>query len=361
MEPSIKSTHAFEINKLKVSFQNIMHTIDEINKIKLHANQKLNRLKDAYFKLIENNSKKVFLFCLDSFYFQYKSFQLEYDSLEKTLLFINNRMYCDYYKLYNMMIESCKKHNFEDSDNYELRQYTQYKDLEPFLEYRIEDIKDIHSNILHIISILYEQYSERHNSITHYNDTHKIGFSISNFINTLQYENSILKEQVTLYTNYMAFFHISQGKYLKRMYSKIENFYCEVESNIKSNINFSIDDINENPILNSEKDGDLMTTHESIESMSQELDDLKNGSQIDDPGTSSTTMHELEATLKNEISSEQALQKDGSLDTPRSELSEPSLSSQESNSGPNTPSKQESKVPQKTVQRPNQLFMMGKK
>tara|TARA_B110000285_G_scaffold149349_1_gene166702 strand:+ start:3349 stop:4386 length:1038 start_codon:yes stop_codon:yes gene_type:complete len=252
MEPSIKSTHAFEINKLKTSFKNITHTIDEINKIKLHSHKKLNCLRDAYFKLIENNSKKVFLFCLDSFYFQYKSFQLEYDNLEKTLSFINNRMYCDYYKLYNMMIENCKKHNFDDSDNYELRQYIQYKDLEPFLEYRIEDIKDIHGNILHIISILYEHYSTRHNSMTHYNETHKIGFSISNFINTLQYENSILMEQTVLYTNYIAFFHISQGKYLKRMYSKIENFYNEVESNIKSNVNFSINDINENPILNSE-------------------------------------------------------------------------------------------------------------
>ena len=346
MEPSIKSNHAFEINKLKMSFQNIMHSVDEINKIKLHAHQKLNRLRDAYFKLIENNSKKVFLFCLDSFYFQYKSFQLEYDNLEQTLSFINNRMYCDYYKLYNMMIESCKKHNFDESDNYELRQYIQYKDLEPFLEYRIEDIKDIHSNILHVITILYEQYSTRHNSITHYNDTHKIGFSISNFINTLQYENSILKEQVVLYTNYMAFFHISQGKYLKRMYAKIENFYTEVESNIKSNVNFSIDDINESPILNSDNDSKLLTTHESIESMTEGLDDMKKGSQIDDPKSSTNTINDLETTLKNEISSENALQISVPT-TPSSTLSESSVSSSTSN------------VSEKVVKKTGNMFMTG--
>ena len=276
MEPSIKSTHAFEINKLKTSFQNITHTIDEINKIKLLAHKKLICLRDAYFKLIENNSKKVFLFCLDSFYFQYKSFQLEYDNLEKTLSFINNRMYCDYYKLYNMMIDNGKKHKLDENDTYELRQYIQYKDLEPFFEYRIEDIKDIHSNILHIITILYEHYSTRHDSMTHYNETHKIGFSISNFINTLQYENSILKEQTVLYTNYIAFFHISQGKYLKRMYSKIENFHNEVDSNIRSNVNFSIDDINEIPILNSDNDSQLLTIQESISQDSQELKNDEN-------------------------------------------------------------------------------------
>ena len=339
MEPSIKSNHAFEINKLKMSFQNIMRSVDEINKIKLHAHQKLNRLRDAYFKLIENNSKKVFLFCLDSFYFQYKSFQLEYDNLEQTLSFINNRMYCDYYKLYNMMIESCKKNNFDESDNFELRQYVQYKDLEPFLEYRMEDIKDIHSNILHIISILYEQYSARHNSVAHYNDTHKIGFSISNFINTLQYENSILKEQVVLYTNYMAFFHISQGKYLKRIYAKIDNFYTEVESNIKSNVNFSIDDINESPILNSDHDSKLLSTCESIESMTEGLDDMKKGSQIDDPKSFTNTVTDLENTLKNEISSESVLQ----ISVPT--LSEPSVSSSTHN------------VSEKVVKKPGNMFM----
>ena len=351
MEPSIKSDHAFEINKLKASFQNITHTIDEINKIKLHAHQKLNRLRDAYFKLIENNTKKVFLFCLDSFYFQYKSFQLEYDNLEKTLSFINNRMYCDYYKLYNMMIDNCKKHNFDENDNYELRQYIQYKDLEPFLQYRIEDIKDIHNNILHIIAILYEQYSTRHNSMTHYNDTHKIGFSISNFINTLQYENSILKEQVVLYTNYMAFFHISQGKYLKRMYSKIENFYNEVESNIKSNVNFSINDINENPILNSDNDSKLPTTNESIDRMSREFDDLNNGSQTENTNVSTNIINDLEKTLTNEISSEIALQNTSVPSTPPSNSQDaisskqPSVSSSSTNSIPKKPpSKAQSKM-----------------
>jgi hypothetical protein len=301
MEPSIKSTHAFEINKLKTSFKNITHTIDEINKIKLHSHKKLNCLRDAYFKLIENNSKKVFLFCLDSFYFQYKSFQLEYDNLEKTLSFINNRMYCDYYKLYNMMIENCKKHNFDNSDNYELRQYIQYKDLEPFLEYRIEDIKDIHSNILHIISILYEHYSTRHDSMTHYNDTHKIGFSISNFINTLQYENSILMEQTVLYTNYIAFFHISQGKYLKRMYSKIENFYNEVESNIKSNVNFSIKDINENPILNSDPipDSDQTTDSDPTNDTTSQYSDNTNNTNNTNPSSNKNDI--LEKPLKVDI------------------------------------------------------------
>ena len=52
MESSTKSTHAFNLEKLKNSFNNILQLIDEISRIKLHANTKLNNLRDAYFKLI---------------------------------------------------------------------------------------------------------------------------------------------------------------------------------------------------------------------------------------------------------------------------------------------------------------------
>ena len=149
----------------------------------------------------------------------------------------------------------------------------------------------------------------------------------------------------------MAFFHISQGKYLKRMYAKIENFYTEVESNIKSNVNFSINDINENPILNSDNDSKILTTNESIESMAQGLDDMKKGTEIDDQGSSSTNIiDDLENTLKNEISSESALQTDVTS-TPRSIASESSSSSITSNSSGY------SSEPKKVVKKPNKMFM----
>ena len=141
--------HGFEIEKLKGSFTNILQVIDEISGVKQTANITLQKLKDAYGTLISENHEKVFLFCLDSFYFQYKSFQLELENLEKGFSFLNNRMYCDYYKLYKMIINTIKEQKQEFSTEAELRNYMPYKDLEPFQEYRIEDIKDIHQNILH--------------------------------------------------------------------------------------------------------------------------------------------------------------------------------------------------------------------
>lgn len=239
--------NGFQIDKLKNSFDNILQIVDQITSVKLTANNTLHKLKDAYNGLIQQNNKKIFLFCLDSFYFQYKSFQLELENLEKVFLFINNRMYCDYFKLYNMIIESLNESKLKFNEDLELRSYVPYKDLEPFKEYKLDDIKDIHTNILHIIKMLFENSKTNKESINSYYQDHDIGFSISNFINTLQYENKVLENQILLYINYISFFHISQNKYLKRCFQRFQNFYKEVEDNIHTNQSFSIEDVQNNP------------------------------------------------------------------------------------------------------------------
>jgi hypothetical protein len=114
----------------------------------------------------------------------------------------------------------------------------------------LEDIKEIHSNILFLINQLYGQTLDKTDTIDHYNENHKVGFSISNFLNTLEYENRLLREQVGLYINYVSFFHISERKQLNRLYLRMQEFYREIEENININRTFSIDDIGDEDKLN---------------------------------------------------------------------------------------------------------------
>jgi len=237
-------SHAFQIDKLKANFDNIITLKREISKIKKVVSDKLTELKKVYNDLIKTNSKKIFLFCLDSFYFQYKTFAMEMEHIDRFRALMNNRMYCDYYKLYGIIMAYIKENREElDIEELELKSYPAYKDLEPFQEYRIEDIKDIHSNILLLINKLYQKTSVRNDDIEHYNENHRVGFSISNFLNTLDYENRILREQITLYVNYISFFHISQKKQLNRLFARMQDFYKEVDDNININRTFSINDI----------------------------------------------------------------------------------------------------------------------
>lgn len=237
-------SHAFQIEKLKNDFDNIITVKREISKIKKVVAEKLAQLKTVYNDLVKTNSKKIFLFCLDSFYFQYKTFAMEMEHIDRFRTLMNNRMYCDYYKLFHIILNYIKENRAElDISELELKTYPLYKDLEPFSEYKIEDIKEIHGNILHILNKLYGITVEKLDNIDHYNEKHHVGFSISNFLNTLSYENKLLQEQIHLYVNYMSFFHISQKRQLSRLHVRMQDFYREVENNINVNKTFSIEDI----------------------------------------------------------------------------------------------------------------------
>jgi hypothetical protein len=243
--------HAYQISKLENDFSNIITLKREIAKVKKVVVDKLSQLKEVYNELIKTNNKKIFIFCLDSFYFQYKTFAMEMEHIDRYRALMNNRMYCDYYKLYNIIINHVKENKGDiEVEQIEFKSYPVYKDLEPFQEYKIDDIKDLHVNILHIITELYKQTYSKEDSISHYNENHKVGFSISNFLNTLEYENRLLREQISLYMNYVSFFHISQKKQLNRLYARMQDFYKEVDDNINVNKTFSIEDILEEEKLN---------------------------------------------------------------------------------------------------------------
>lgn len=110
-----------------------------------------------------------------------------------------------------------------------------YKDLEPFYDHDIENIIDVHNDILKIIDELYRYYISKEVIIKNYKDTTKIGNSIVNFINTLEYENSILREQMILYFNYVTFFHNTQKEHFTKLVNKINLFKKEIEEDILTN------------------------------------------------------------------------------------------------------------------------------
>jgi hypothetical protein len=241
--------HAFKMDKLKNNFESILALKRKVLQTKTEIHDRLQQVKKMYTELMKQNTKKVMLFCLDAFFFQYKSFMLEIENIEKFRVLLNNRMYCDYYKLYTLVIQYFKDHSIDiENDDLNAKSFPVYKELEPSQEYKLEDVKGIHASILYLINSLHTKCEGQRNTISGYNDDSKIGYSISNFLNTLQYENLILQEQTNLFLNYLAFFHISQKKQLKRVLSKLEDFTNEMDNNLHNNMSFSIDDIEDDNV-----------------------------------------------------------------------------------------------------------------
>ena len=228
------ATHQFTIEKLQLEFQELNQIYTEIHQIRTQTQEKLKFLNTVYLDLIKINNKKNALFCLDTFYFQYKVLLIEIDNLSRYISLINNRMYGDYYKLYHIIISQLNPEHTQCIDNDSSKKYTGYRDLEPFHEYPILDTQNIHKDIIQNINHIHSVYSSKSDKIQEYN-TNKIGLSIDSFINTLEYENNLIDEQIQLYINYVSFFHKTHIEYLYKLLTKIKDFQNEVNENTLSN------------------------------------------------------------------------------------------------------------------------------
>jgi len=228
------SLHLFNMDRMKSDFQDILKLHVDIKTNKTNIDEKINHLKTLYQNLVKTNTKKIFLFCLDSFYFKYKTLVIELDNLSKFTSLIHNRMYGDYYKLYNIILTQFNDSGigFPGSFSESSKKYPAYKDLEPFHEYKMSDIINIHSDILNLINYQYMHYLGKEQNINNHNTSTRIGTSITSFMQTLEYENVLVREQITIYVNYLTFFHNSQREYLNKLLTKIQTFQKEIEDEI---------------------------------------------------------------------------------------------------------------------------------
>jgi len=265
----MNTDYPYKIEKLQNNFDSILLLNHKIEHEKQLMANKLTKLKEMHTTMSKSNSKQIFLFCLDSFYFQYKTFAIELDNLNKFNMMMKNRIYCDYYKLYKLIMRYISE-NKEELQSIGTTQTVlpAYKDLEPYFDYGIENVKMVHNMMLVNIKDMYNVVIEKETTISQYTSKTHAGYSISNFVNTLNHENNVLKAQIDLYLNYISFFHISQKKQIKRLYQNYNDFNKEIENNLNSDHAFSFDDLESNIF-----DAPELSEHENNFEI-QQLDDI---------------------------------------------------------------------------------------
>jgi regulator of extracellular matrix RemA (YlzA/DUF370 family) len=222
--------------KLKNDFNSIITIRNNVKNIFDILLVKIDKLKLFYAELVKDKRNNTFVFGLDSFYFQSKLIDIEYDDMKRFFLAINNRMYCEYFKLHKIINEYICK-NITDKKIIEIvksNSYPVYKDLEPFKEYDIEIILDIHENILNLLGILISTLNNRENELEIHKTKQNIGLNIDNFITTFSFHITVLREKIIMFITYIEFFHKLHAKYLKRFNTKIQLMH----TNIINDINF---------------------------------------------------------------------------------------------------------------------------
>jgi len=222
-----------DIPKLQTDFKSILCLRTELQTKRDALHESIEKIKTQYNGLVKHNSKKIYLYCLDSMYFQYKILRIELEQFQKMIALIFNRMYGDYYKLYNIIQSQCKDYNINIAISSDY--ITAYKDLDPFTEFTVENLIVIHQYIIEILEKLQSLSVSKQEEIKNHTLTMQVGFSVTSFISTLSYENNILCEQITLYYDYLSFYHLSQQTYIEKVLTKIMNFIHEIEDEILTN------------------------------------------------------------------------------------------------------------------------------
>ena len=175
------------VSNLKTDFNTISLIRSKIIVVFENLKNKSDKLKNLYTDFIKQSNSQLFIFGLDSFHFQSKLIDLEYDDMKRIFLFVNNRMYCEYFKLYKLIC-SYVIENITDKKIIEIikgNTFPIYKDLEPFKEYKFEITMEIHENILVLLNSIISIINNRENELSIHRSKQLIGLNIDNFVNYL--------------------------------------------------------------------------------------------------------------------------------------------------------------------------------
>ena len=224
-----------DLEKLKKKFLTIKDIRNKVSGVFSILETHLLSLKKMYSEIIVNNKQNLFVFGLDSLQFQSKLLDIEYSDMKRLFLAINNRMYCEYYKLYRIITDYVKE-NIPDKKTLDLIKVTNtfptYKDLEPYKQYKFEMTQQIHENIILLLYEINEFILNKENELQLHKKKQEIGLNINNFVTTFNYNIIMIKEKGLLFISYIDFFHNLHTQYLQRFTMKMNLMYKQVTNDI---------------------------------------------------------------------------------------------------------------------------------
>ncbi len=240
----------------------ISSKFDALKEVRLTIKQTMNdivtikdNVKDKYAIYIEQ--EKSHYFGLDSFHFQNKAIELEYNHLLELYHFIDNRIYGDYYKLFITIELTLKrqltKTQFEKINELKhLYHYPVYKDLESLNIYDFELINQIHQDIILIIASINELTKENEQKLKEHQKIMDLGMNIDNYVINQTYLNNSLLNSNQLHTSYLEVYHKYHKEWLTKLYNNIKLFYNQIKQHSTIN-NTPIEDspVEDSPIEDS--------------------------------------------------------------------------------------------------------------
>ncbi len=249
---------------LKEAFQPLMTIRDSVAHLFELLEAKTVQLKQCYGEYIRQSSNDSLVFGLDSFHFQGKLIDLEFQDMRRMFMAIDNRMYGEYYKLRKWMRQSCESlvaahptaaANNHNHNNHHIStastastaamrravvfkdelegEVEVYRDLEPYRVYCVEHLLRLHDDILRVLQWMNELIEEKELQLRHHQEKEHVGLNINNFVHSFRFEITIIREKQRLFVSFLEFFHTLHVKYLERVAAKVELMYEQLNHDIQ--------------------------------------------------------------------------------------------------------------------------------
>jgi len=238
-----------------IDFERVLETREKNISIFEVLEGKINKLKTLYNELLNNHKSKDYVFGIDSLHFQNSLIEIEYNGLKNIMTKIDNRVYCEYYNLYNIINEYITT-NFNGI--HELtklcvkNQFPVYKHLEKDKIYGINLTKAIQKVIMNLLHKLSEILLNKEEELENDRKKSKLGLNIDNLINAESFNNIMLKGKVEMYKLYLETFNSHHNKYYTRLLLK-----CKLHMGIVSQDIILNNSEQANSTLNNDMDSDI--------------------------------------------------------------------------------------------------------
>ena len=266
--------------KIKTIFNKIKDTRVHVVNVFSVLEVKLTKLKNMTNDFIKSNHDVLFVFGLDSFKFQSKLIDFEYADMQKYFYALNNRMYCEYYKLFKIVSEYVDK-TIGTNKTFEMIKtnsvFPIYKDLEPYKQYNFETIEEVHKTIILLLGGIQEHIVFKETELENYKIKQDSGLNINNFVNTFLFNVTMIKQNLALFISYLDFFHNIHIKHFKRFAKKMKS----MDDYLNEDITFD-----DSPRRKNSRDfDDTLSQISSISSDSSKGGGAGGGSEVVDPSS----------------------------------------------------------------------------
>lgn len=241
-----------DLSALKLNFVNLKTVRLNIRKLFESLNTLKDKLKSLYLEYIEIGKKNNILFGIDSFHFQKKIIDIEYENMEKMYKLIDNKMYCEYYKLFKLITKYAEE-KINDKKILALcklkSKYPVYKDLDEYKVYEFELINDLHYDIIQILDEMFSYSMQKEKELRLEEEKTNNGLNIDNYVNTLMFDNAVVTQNIRLYKNYLKVFHKYHNTYLNRLHIKLGIMWGQINQDIRLSSTASSDKNNINDMI----------------------------------------------------------------------------------------------------------------